>query len=263
MKQNSSKVIVMAAMSLILSCGANAAAKTQITQIDVQSKAMVQQESKSGDGHNAYNSLDWAGYYTGVMPCADCSGIETWLKLSEKKDKTFYQLSENYLDKGSFKSSGAAQWRENGSVIDLKGKNENRALAIGENVAFFLESDNATPLKGSRYALRKVEHFSVAGEEVLVLPDSLKTENKNKRKLVKYSALMNFDKVTPAGHRSLLGSFEINCFKKQYHMPTVKYFKQPFATGKLIYQTNKNKNPWLPLANDKLMTQVAARYCSL
>ena len=32
--------------------------------------------------HNSRNSLDWAGIYEGVLPCADCPGIQTRLTLS-------------------------------------------------------------------------------------------------------------------------------------------------------------------------------------
>jgi len=32
--------------------------------------------------HTSANSLDWAGVYRGVLPCADCPGIETTLRLA-------------------------------------------------------------------------------------------------------------------------------------------------------------------------------------
>ena len=31
--------------------------------------------------HNSRNALDWAGTYEGVLPCADCPGIQTRLSL--------------------------------------------------------------------------------------------------------------------------------------------------------------------------------------
>ena len=37
--------------------------------------------------HNAQSSLDWAGEYKGLTPCADCSGIKT--KLILKSDHTY------------------------------------------------------------------------------------------------------------------------------------------------------------------------------
>ncbi|MBL8321182.1 MAG: copper resistance protein NlpE N-terminal domain-containing protein, partial [Acinetobacter sp.] len=58
-------------------------------------------------GDTAETSLDWAGKYKGVLPCADCEGIEMELEL--KSDKT-YELTEEYLGKGKgneFKTKGA------------------------------------------------------------------------------------------------------------------------------------------------------------
>ena len=37
------------------------------------------------DEHNAKNSLDYIGLYQGVVPCADCDGIETLLSLEVMK----------------------------------------------------------------------------------------------------------------------------------------------------------------------------------
>ena len=35
------------------------------------------------DIHNSRNSLDWAGTYEGVLPCADCPGTKTRLTLNQ------------------------------------------------------------------------------------------------------------------------------------------------------------------------------------
>ena len=51
--------------------------------------------TETPDGHTAQNSLDWQGTYSGVLPCADCEGIETELKLNN--DQT-YSLTNKYLD---------------------------------------------------------------------------------------------------------------------------------------------------------------------
>lgn len=48
--------------------------------------------------HNAQNSLDWKGTYKGILPCADCEGIETEIVLNA--DQT-YVLTRKYLGKGS------------------------------------------------------------------------------------------------------------------------------------------------------------------
>lgn len=52
--------------------------------------------SISLDGHEAKNSLDWEGTYSGILPCASCPGILTDITLN--KDQTFV-LTQEYLEK--------------------------------------------------------------------------------------------------------------------------------------------------------------------
>ena len=84
----------------------------------------------------AETSLDWAGEYKGVFPCADCEGIKMELEL--KADKT-YELSEKYLGKGKdneFKSKGTFSFdAKNPSVITLDQAADHRKFFIGENFA--------------------------------------------------------------------------------------------------------------------------------
>ena len=84
----------------------------------------------------AETSLDWAGEYKGVFPCADCEGIKMELEL--KADKT-YELSEKYLGKGKnneFKSKGTFSFdTKNPSVITLDQAADHRKFFIGENFA--------------------------------------------------------------------------------------------------------------------------------
>ena len=51
-------------------------------------------------------SHSFEGVFTGELPCADCSGIETTLHLFSDGR---YELTENYKEKGTFTSSG--QWQ--------------------------------------------------------------------------------------------------------------------------------------------------------
>lgn len=74
------------------------------------------------DHHTAQNSLDWQGTYSGVLPCADCSGIETGLTLNA--DNT-YVLTTSYLgkqDSGANTLEGKFEW--NGNFINLLGIKE-------------------------------------------------------------------------------------------------------------------------------------------
>src|SRR5690554_4349791 len=67
---------------------------------------------ETADQHTAQNSLDWKGTYTGILPCADCEGIETKVVL---RDST-YTLSSMYLGKeesASLEYFGDFNWSEN------------------------------------------------------------------------------------------------------------------------------------------------------
>ncbi len=80
------------------------------------------------DGHNAYNALDWDGVYYGVLPCADCEGIETELTLN--KDLT-YTLITNYLGKEEalgYELQGSFTWEGNNIKLDGIKKEEGSAL---------------------------------------------------------------------------------------------------------------------------------------
>lgn len=64
-----------------------------------------------GSAEAAPGSTLLPGEFEGVLPCADCSGLDTRLKLKEDKagaGKGTYFLSENYIGKSKtpFKSSG-------------------------------------------------------------------------------------------------------------------------------------------------------------
>ncbi len=63
------------------------------------------QESKS----SALNDSVWVTAYQGTLPCADCPGIKTTLRLiwtkTDKKGNT-YELKEEYIDRNTFTSSG-------------------------------------------------------------------------------------------------------------------------------------------------------------
>ncbi len=215
------------------------------------------------DSHGARNSLDWQGYYTGTIPCASCEGIQIWLKLSESAKNTRYELVENYLGQkgGAFRTSGNAVWHSNGSIIDLKGKGENRALLIGENFAELLGADPYHTSGLSAYTLRKLESFVVDNWHLLVDPRNVRTVQRKGMTFVHFPAVLNYSKIAQGGHRSLSASFVIDCAKKQYDMPTVKYYEQPFATDQLIDQSNHNAGNWLPTKNNGVLRQAAEQYC--
>ncbi|MGB5887821.1 MAG: copper resistance protein NlpE [Acinetobacter venetianus] len=108
--------------------------------------------------HTAENSLDWNGTYKGVLPCADCEGIETELELNA--DKT-YELKETYLGKGdgkAFESKGSFQFDTNNtSVIELDKTGDNRKYFVAEGYlkALDMEGNEITGDLADKYELKK------------------------------------------------------------------------------------------------------------
>lgn len=72
-------------------------------------------------GDNSMTSLDWNGTYSGIVPCADCEGIETTLTLNN--DLT-YTIVTNYLGRNDALEetfNGTFRWDETGSKVILEG----------------------------------------------------------------------------------------------------------------------------------------------
>ena len=93
------------------------------------------------DSHTSEISLDWAGVYSGVLPCADCPGIVT--EISLYRDST-YELKTLYLGQGEedaeFIEHGEFEWSEDGNHITLK-NTEKSQYKIGENQIWALDSN--------------------------------------------------------------------------------------------------------------------------
>jgi len=109
------------------------------------------------DMHNSRISLDWAGVYQGVLPCADCEGIKTSITL--KSDNTFTRKSI-YLgkEKKVFSEKGTFVWNENGSNVILTAEDgSSQSYKVGENVLFHLDKEEKiiTGDLAERYQLQK------------------------------------------------------------------------------------------------------------
>lgn len=94
------------------------------------------------DSHSSEMALDWAGVYTGVMPCADCEGIETMIEL---KDDHTYVAHYTYLGKGEddnkFTNEGTFTFDILGNTITLESENETSQYRVGENQIILLDAD--------------------------------------------------------------------------------------------------------------------------
>lgn len=118
--------------------------------------------SPSGDGpadgaHNSRNSLDWAGSYTGITPCADCEGIRTTVTLQQ--DGTFTR-ELIYLGKSGrpFSDAGQFSWNDAGSAVTLAaGSEAAQQYQVGENRLYHLDraGNRIVGELADRYVLEK------------------------------------------------------------------------------------------------------------
>jgi heat shock protein HslJ/uncharacterized lipoprotein NlpE involved in copper resistance len=82
---------------------------------------------------NSRTSLDWAGTYSGTVPCADCQGIAT--RLTINSDGT-YVLQTQYLGKSDelLVTEGSFTWQDDGNHIVLQGIGSGPSIyQVGEN----------------------------------------------------------------------------------------------------------------------------------
>lgn len=216
------------------------------------------------DGHNSKNSVDWPGYYYGMMPCASCPGLETWLELSDKNKGAGYSLTKNYLEEadGYFESKGAASWNKDGRSMQLQGKDETRALFVSGGAVAFLTEGQDAPKDNSEYWLDKLDVFSGNQEMLFVSPSKVSIDNAGKETVVNIKdGVMNFDYSSDAGHRSLKGDLQIFCTAQQYTMPAIVYYQKPFAGGKIVDQGGNGSDRLGFAGPDDVVTKAAARYC--
>lgn len=132
--------------------------KNEKEKVQVQTVSRDSSENTVVDMHNSQNALDWSGVYSGVIPCADCEGIETEIVLNN--NMTFIKHTR-YLGKGDqriFEEKGTFFWDKTGSIISLKGTNKTLGqYKVGENKLTQLDMDSkviAGPLSDN-YILKK------------------------------------------------------------------------------------------------------------
>ena len=94
------------------------------------------------DHHTSQTSLDFIGVYTGILPCADCEGIETMIEL---KEDNYYISHYKYLGKSGedneFSNEGPFTWNDDGNSISLQAEGEPTQYKVGENHIILLNAE--------------------------------------------------------------------------------------------------------------------------
>lgn len=94
--------------------------------------------------HTSRNALDWAGSYEGIMPCADCPGIQTRLTLHSTGR---YARTTEYLDRPQAPQTvrGQFTWHDTGNALTLDAAGQGQHYAVGEGRLTPLYRDGAQP----------------------------------------------------------------------------------------------------------------------
>ena len=142
----------------LLLCGMAAALTLSLASCNSAGKVNDNAEAPT-DSTVAVAEAQPAGVYTGVIPCADCGGIETTLEL--RADGT-YSLTEIYKDKkdGRFESSGKFQWDA-----------ANACITVGEGedlISYIVEGDHLIMLDqdGHRVTGELADHYVLTKQAV-------------------------------------------------------------------------------------------------
>ncbi|SNS15560.1 NlpE N-terminal domain-containing protein [Belliella buryatensis] len=146
---------VLAMASMMISC--QKSKETENLVIDDEMFETGEIPDDFIDHHTAMTSLDYMGIYKGVLPCADCEGIETIIELGSGNS---YVKKVIYLGKGDQKvieSGGTFTWNDDGNTITLNEEDAPNMYFVGENVLFHLDLDG-NRIEGelaSKYRLEK------------------------------------------------------------------------------------------------------------
>jgi copper homeostasis protein (lipoprotein) len=107
------------------------------------------------DMHTSSVSLDWQGMYQGVVPCANCDGIQTSLTLKNDMQYVLYRVYLGESD-SMFTSTGSFEWDETGNVVVLTGIDDGSSrykVVEGAIVQLDIEGKEITGNIASNYRL--------------------------------------------------------------------------------------------------------------
>ena len=103
--------------------------------------------------HTSRNALDWAGAYRGVIPCADCEGIETVVVL--KSDGGYAAYTRRLgKDEGMSSRAGRFTWNDAGNAITL-GDGVQYLVGEGHLTQLARDGGRITGALADRYVLTK------------------------------------------------------------------------------------------------------------
>jgi len=117
--------------------------KSENVEREIDSKAVIETMGNDleefSDDHNAQNSLDYMGVYKGILPCADCEGIETIVELESGNSYVKKIIYLGKADQKIHESSGFFSWNNAGNTITIEGEAPPNQYFVGENQLIHLD----------------------------------------------------------------------------------------------------------------------------
>lgn len=135
-------------------------------------------------------SVDWQDSYSGIIPCADCEGIQIRIVLNS--DLTYTMESRyNGKDENIRQSKGKFTWTTNGSKIILE--KEKQTYLVGENQLIFLDQkgNRITGDLASNYILNKESQGLTGKNWKLIELKGNKVVAQNKVPFISFSSQEN------------------------------------------------------------------------
>ena len=169
--------------------------------------------------HTSMNSVDWAGVYKGMLPCADCEGIVIELQLN---DDLTYEKVMTYIGKGDnkFHDSGTFEWAKDGGRIKITDESADTEewYRVGENQLFALDTEG-NRIEGAipeeMYILKKIDMDFVITEKYWKLIELNGKEMSVDREIADREPHFILHEVDNrvsgnTGCNNILGSFELS-----------------------------------------------------
>ncbi len=182
-------------------------------------KQTTQEISIPDPAHNSQNSLDWEGVYTGIVPCADCEGIQITLILSEGLN---YALETSYLGKTEETQTrtGTFGWNVSGQIVTLENVDEfsfPAYYAVGENHLYQLD------LKGNKIEGVLADNYKLIKEQSGITEKYWKLIELNGSKIASpSSADREAFMLLKASNRTVTGNGGCNTFSARYEISNGK-----------------------------------------
>lgn len=162
-------ILIVVAMAVLTACNTGKRASTPSGEIE--GTGITASPDVADPAHNSRNSVDWAGVYKGLIPCADCPGIEDEIRLN---DDLTYERTMVYLERGDsrFSEEGRFEWDETGGKVRLLADDtpghEGNWFRVGENRLIMLDIegnpiDNNIPAE--MYVYQKIDLDHVITEK--------------------------------------------------------------------------------------------------